>query len=70
MVPQGNTAQVTALTEEVSEALSKQDLEMTAISAGELCSSTLSHLSAACLCKHETHDLVQTHAQPFTKEAH
>jgi len=39
MVPQGNTAQVTALTEEVSEALSEQDLEMTAISAGELCSS-------------------------------
>ncbi|DBB02325.1 hypothetical protein WJX82_005664 [Trebouxia sp. C0006] len=33
MVPQGNTAQVTALTEEVSEALSEQDLEMTAISA-------------------------------------
>ncbi|DBA71652.1 TPA: hypothetical protein ACH3X2_001108 [Trebouxia sp. C0005] len=33
MVPQGNTAQVTALTEEVSEALSKQDLELTAISA-------------------------------------
>ena len=39
MVPQGNTAQVTALTEEVGEALSKQDLEMTAISAGELCCS-------------------------------
>jgi hypothetical protein len=37
MVPQGNTAQVTALTEEVSEALSKQDLDMTAISAGEIC---------------------------------
>lgn len=33
MVPQGNTAQVTALTEEIGEALSKQDLEMTAISA-------------------------------------
>ncbi len=43
MVPQGNTAQVTALTEEVSEALSKQDLDMTAISAGEHCCSLAVH---------------------------
>ncbi len=48
MVPQGNTAQVTALTEQVSEALSKQDLEMTAISAGELCCSLAAH-SVTCV---------------------
>lgn len=37
MVPQGNSAQVTALTQQMSTVLSNQELNMTATSAGKLC---------------------------------
>ena len=52
MVPQGNTALVTALTEEVSDALSEQELNLTAISAGKTAAGLLDHCSvpAAVLC--------------------
>lgn len=64
MVPQGDTAQVTALTEQVSDALSEQELNLTAISAGKAAAGLSDHdtVTAGCLVHCKTHSLVQMHA--------
>ena len=60
MVPQGHTAQVTALTEQVSDALSEQELNLTAISAGKTADGLSDHCTATAGCL--VHSLVQMHA--------